>query len=163
MMWIFKYWKPLAATALAALLLGGIWGYGHSRYQAGYKAAEARQSEAVQRQTEAVLEKERQAAAALAAAQVEIEKERENAKTAVDNLRDELGRVRRLAETRRRALSETAPTSGTPDGQDAAAGWQLFGQCAERYAGLAEIADGQRNDLAEWQAYGRVVADTANK
>ena len=157
MTWIFKYWKPLAAAALFVLLLGGVFLYGHQQYKAGYKAAEAVQAEAVRKQTEAVLQQERRAAAALAAAQVEIEKERENAKIAIDDLRGELGRVRRLADTRRRALSEASGSAGASDGQDAAAGWELFGQCAERLSGLAEVADGQRNDLAEWQTYGKVV------
>ena len=70
--------------------------------------------------------------------------------------------MRAYAAVRSRSLPQTAGTAGTVD-EAAARGWQLFGNCAKEYAGLAEIADTQRNDLAEWQAYGRVVADTADK
>ena len=147
-------------------MVGGEYWYGAQRYSAGYRAAETKlkqqQSEALAKQTGAVLEKERQAQAALTAAQAEVEKEREHAKIAVDNLRGELERVRDYAAARSRSLPQTTGTAGTAD-EAAARGWQLFGNCAKEYAGLAEIADTQRNDLAEWQAYGRVVADTVDK
>ena len=163
---LLKYWKPLTIAALLAAVVGGEYWYGRQRYQAGYRAAETKlkqqQTEALARQTGAVLEKERQAQAELAAAQAEVEKEREHAKIAVDNLRGELERVRAYAAARSRSLPQTADTAGTAD-EAAARGWQLFGRCAKEYAGLAEIADTQRNDLAEWQAYGRVVADTVDK
>ena len=166
MTWIFKYWKPLAAAALLAAVIGGEWLYGRQRYQAGYKAAETKlyvqQTEALAKQTGAVLAQERRQAAALAAAQAEVEKERENAKIAVSHLRGELERVRTYAAARGGALPSTAAASGAAD-ETAARGWQLFGSCAKEYAGLAEVADGQRNDLAEWQAYGRVVAGQAEK
>ena len=165
-MWIVKYWKPLAIAALLAAVVGGEYWYGEQRYSAGHRAAETKlkqqQTEALAKQTGAVLEKERQAQAALTAAQAEVEKERENAKIAVDNLRGELERVRAYAAARSRSLPQAADTAGAVD-EAAARGWQLFGSCAKEYAGLAEIADTQRNDLAEWQAYGRVVADTADK
>ena len=65
-------------------------------------------------------------------------------------------RVRQTADAHRRALSQTAAAAGTPDGETAAAGWQLFGECTERYAAVAKDADELRNDSAEWQAYGKV-------
>ena len=164
-MWIVKYWKPLAIAALLAAVYGEYW-YGEQRYSAGYRAADAKlkqqQTEALAKQTAAVLEKERQAQAALTVAQAEVEKERENAKIAVDNLRGELERVRAYAAARSRSLPQATGTAGAVD-EAAARGWQLFGRCAKEYAGLAEIADTQRNDLAEWQAYGRVVAGTVDK
>lgn len=95
-------------------------------------------------------------------AQAEVEKERENAKIAVDNLRGELERVRAYVAARSRSLPQATGSSGAVD-EAATRGWQLFGHCAKEYAGLAEIADTQRNDLAEWQAYGRVVAGTVDK
>lgn len=163
---LLKYWKPLTIAALLAAVVGGEYWYGRQRYQAGYRAAETKlkqqQTEALARQTGAVLEKERQAQAALTAAQAEVEKERENAKIAVDNLRGELERVRAYAAARSRSLPKTAGPAGAVD-EAAARGWQLFGNCAKEYAGLAEIADTQRNDLAEWQAYGRVVSKMADK
>ena len=40
-MWIVKYWKPLAISALLAAVIGGEYWYGRQRYQAGYGAATA--------------------------------------------------------------------------------------------------------------------------
>lgn len=160
---LLKYWKPLVLVALLAAVIGGVYGYGHTRYKEGVRDTEAKQAAAVQKQTEEVLNKERQANTRLAEAQAQVEKEREHAKTTIADLRTELGRVRQTADAHRRTLSAGGAAAGTPDGQDAARGWQLFGYCSERLSGLAEVADEQRNDLAEWQAYGRVVADTANK
>ena len=54
-------------------------------------------------------------------------------------------------------LIEDAEAAAASDGKTADNGWVLFGKCAAEYAGMAEVADEQRNDLAEWQAYGRVV------
>ena len=165
-MWIVKYWKPLAIAALLAAVIGGEYGYGEQRYNAGYRAAETKlkqqQTEALAKQTGAVLEKERQAQAELAAAQAEVEKERENAKIAVDNLRGELERVRAYAAARSRSLPQATGSTGAVD-EAAARGWQLFGECAARYAAVAQDNDEQRNDLAEWQAYGRVVAEQVEK
>lgn len=164
---VIKNWRWFAGGAIAALLIGAFLGFGWYRYHTGYKDAttkiQAENAEAVRQQTQTVIEKERQAQAQLASAQAQLEKEREHAKTTIADLRTELGRVRQTADAHRRALSQTATAAGTPDGQDAARGWQLFGYCSERLSGLAEVADEQRNDLAEWQAYGRVVAGQVDK
>ena len=147
----------IACAVMAAALI-----HGQRQHKAGYLKAQTEYrraaAEAHARQAATVLERERRAAADLAAAQAEIEKERTHAETIITGLRGELGRVQQYAAGQggRRNLPATAETAGAPD-EAAAAGWQLFGRCAERYAGVAEIADRQRNDLAEWQAYGQVV------
>ena len=164
MTWIVKYWKPIAIAALLAAVVGGEYWYGEQRYSAGYRAAETKlkqqQTEALAKQTGAVLEKERQAQAELAAAQAEVEKERQDAKIAVDNLRGELDRLRQHAarQSSRRNLPATAATAAAPDGAESAEGWELLGRCAAEYAGLAETADSQAADLREWQAYGGAVS-----
>ena len=133
------------------------------QYKAGHAAATAKISadlaQAHGKQAEEVLRKERAAKERLAAEQTKIEKERQNAKTAIAGLRDELGRLQQYAENQRsRAnMPKTTAATGASDGQDTANGWLLFGKCAAEYAGVAEVADEQRNDLAEWQAYGRVM------
>ena len=99
------------------------------------------------------------AAGALSAEQAKIEKERQHAKTVIAGLRGELGRLQQYAENQRGRtnLPATAEAAAASDGKTAAHGWVLFGKCADEYAAVAEVADEQRNDLAEWQAYGRVV------
>lgn len=162
---LIKYWKYWVPALLLAAIIGGEYYYGEQRYNAGFQAAtaklEAEQEKAAREQAEAVLAKERRQQAQLAAAQSEIEKEREHAKTTIAGLYTELSRVRQTADAHRRALSQTAAAAGTPDGETAAAGWQLFGECTERYAAVAKDADELRNDSAEWQAYGRVNQQAA--
>ena len=165
-MWVAKYWKQIAIAALIAVLCVA-WRIDRaSQYRAGEATATARISAALaevhSKQAVAVLEQERQAAAALSAEQAKIEKERQHAKTVIAGLRGELGRVQQYAENQRsRAnLPKTAATTGTLDDEAIARGWTLFGKCTAEYAGMAEVADEQRNDLAEWQAFGRVVDGT---
>ena len=166
MMLVAKYWKQIAIAALIAVLCVA-WRIDRaSQYREGKAAATAHISAALAevhgKQAVAVLEQERQAAAALSAEQAKIEKERQHAKTVIAGLRGELGRLQQYAESQRgRANLPTTPaTTGTPDDEALARGWVLFGKCAAEYAGMAEVADEQRNDLAEWQAFGRVVEGT---
>ena len=159
-----KYWKPLAALAVVSLLFGGWQADRTLQYRKG-RADEAAKigltlAEAANKQAAAAREKERRAAAELAERQTELEKEREDAKIAVDNLRGELDRLRQHAARRSssRNLPATAATAAAPDGAESAEGWELLGECAAEYAGLAETADGQAADLRERQAYGGTVA-----
>ena len=166
MIWILRNWKPL--LLIAVLLITAIaWRFDRmAQYKAGEAAATAHISAALAevhgKQAVAVLEQERQAAAALSAEQAKIEKERQHAKTVIAGLRGELGRLQQYAENQRGRtnLPATAEAAAASDGKTAANGWALFGKCAAEYAGMAEVADEQRNDLAEWQAYGRVVEGT---
>ena len=159
-----KYWKPLAALAVLALLFGAWQADRAMQYRKG-RADEAAKisltlAEAANKQAAAAREKERRAATELAERQVELEKERQDAKIAVDNLRGELDRLREHAarQSGRRNLPATVATAAAPDGAASSEGWELLGKCAAEYAGLAETADSQAADLREWQAYGWVVA-----
>ena len=159
-----KYWKPLAALAVLALLFGAWQADRAMQYRKG-RADEAAKisltlAEAANKQAAAAREKERRAATELAERQVELEKERQDAKIAVDNLRGELDRLREHAARQSgcRSLPATAATAAAPDGTASSEGWELLGKCAAEYAGLAETADSQAADLREWQAYGWVVA-----
>ena len=160
--WLIKHWRPLAAAAVLAIL-AGLWQADRAhqyRLGAEHTAAsiKAKLAETAAKQAAAARNAERKQADALAAAQVKIEKERQNAQTVITDMRRELDRLRRHAETAARRMPAAGQTARPSDSKDAAAGWLLLGACAERYAELAETADAQRNDLAEWQAYGAVVA-----
>ena len=159
-----KYWKPLAALAVLALLFGAWQADRAMQYRKG-RADEAAKisltlAEAANKQAAAAREKERRAATELAERQVELEKERQDAKIAVDNLRGELDRLREHAarQSGRRNLPATVATAAAPDGAASSEGWELLGKCAAEYAGLAETADSQAADLREWQAYGGAVS-----
>lgn len=163
MIWMIKYWKP-ALAALALLALFGAWQYDRARqYTRGQtdKAAEISLAlaEAAKKQAEDTLNQERQAQRKLHAAQAAVEKERQDAQTVITDMRRELDRLRRHTAARA-ALPAAAASARPSDGTAAAQGWVLLGQCAERYAAVAETADEQRNDLAEWRAYGEAVAST---
>ena len=160
----FKYWKPLAALAVLALLFGG-WHLNRTMQYRKGRADEAAKisltlAEAANKQAAAAREKERRAAAELAERQTELEKEKQDAEKTVSAMRLELDRLRQHAarQSGRGNLPATAATAAAPDGADSTEGWELLGRCAEEYAGLAEIADGQTADLREWQAYGGAVS-----
>ena len=162
-MWLIKY-RKLTLAAIALLVLFGAWRYDRARqYTRGQtdKAAEISLAlaKAAKKQAEDTLNQERQAQRKLHAAQAAVEKERQDAQTVITDMRRELDRLRRHTATRA-ALPAAAAPARPSDGTDAAEGWVLLGACAERYADLAETADEQRNDLAEWRAYGEAVAST---
>ena len=168
MIGVVRYWKPIVLALVIAVVCTA-WRIDRaSQYRDGKAAATAHisatLSEVHGKQAVAVLEQERQAAAALSAEQAKIEKERQHAKTVIAGLRGELGRLQQYAENQRGRtnLPATAEAAAASDGKTAANGWALFGKCAAEYAGMAEVADEQRNDLAEWQAYGRVVELTSS-
>ena len=75
-------------------------------------------------------------------------------------MRLEFDRLRQHAarQSGRRNLPATAATAAAPDGAESSEGWELLGECASKYAGLAETADDQAADLREWQAYGGAVS-----
>ena len=159
-----KYWKPLAALAVVALLFGGWQADRTMQYRKG-RADEAAEisltlAEAANKQAAAAREKERRAAAELAERQTELEKERQDAEKSIGAMRLELDRLRQHAarQSGRRNLPATAATATAPDGAASAEGWELLGRCAAEYAGLAETADSQAADLREWQAYGGAVS-----
>nr|DAX75696.1 MAG TPA: Protein of unknown function (DUF2514) [Caudoviricetes sp.] len=159
-----KYWKPLAALAVVGLLFGGWYIDRTLQYRKGRGDEAAKISltlaEAANKQAAAAREKERRAAAELAERQTELEKERQDAEKSIGAMRLELDRLRQHAARRgsSRNLPATAATAAAPDGASDSQGWLLFGQCAEKYAELAETADGQTADLREWQAYGGAVS-----
>ena len=166
MIGVVRYWKPIVLALVIAVVCTA-WRIDRAKqYKAGEVSATARMSaalaEAHGKQTWEVLEKERQDAALMKEEQTKIEKERQHAKTVIAGLRGELGRLQQYAENQRGRtnLPATAEAAAASDGKTAANGWALFGKCAAEYAGMAEVADEQRNDLAEWQAYGRVVEGT---
>lgn len=161
-----NYWKPLAALAVVGLLFVAWQADRKAEYRRGRDEMSAEISAKLKdsfiEQEKQSREKEKKTAAAFVARQVELEKEKQDAEKINADMRVELNRLREYAahQSGRRNLPTTTPSARTSDGEEVAKGWQLFGKCAAEYAGMAEVADQQRNDLAEWQAYGQTVVES---
>lgn len=166
---LLKKWKLIAVLVVIVICVGAWQADRKAEYRRGRDEMSAEISVKLKdsfiEQAKQAREKEKKTAAAFVARQVELEKEKQDAEKINAGLRVELNRLREYAASQsgRRNLPSTTPSARTSDGEEAAKGWQLFGKCASEYAGMAEVADTQRNDLAEWQAYGRVVAGTVDK
>lgn len=166
--WILKHWKWVVMATLIIVVVSAWQIHGERAYQRGYAAATTKISADLAKvEAKRIAEaqaKEHAANQALYTAQINLEKERHNAKKSINALRIELDRVQqRAALERAKLMSQTTHATSTSDGEDAAAGWQLFGECSSKYAKLAEIADEQNADLHEWQAYGMVVQNQYSK
>ena len=130
----------------------------------GYNEAAAKYKrqalEAENARIHAVRQTEQQAAQTYAAKLQTIEQEKQNAQTANANLRRELDRLQQRITQQSRQGASVKNVSKTPRPSadaNAAQGWVLLGECSKQYAAMAEIADTQRDKLAEWQAWGEAV------
>jgi len=158
------YWKFGLALGVFAVLVSGCLMYGRQEYRRGHQAATAyyeKQALAAENaRINAVRQTEQKAAQDYAAKLQSIEQEKQNAQNANLALRRELDRLQQrvAAQTNQGGSVKNLPqTARASADADAAQGWVLLGECGKRYAGLAEIADGQRDKLAEWQAWGEAV------
>lgn len=161
---LLKKWKLIAVLVVIVICVGAWQADRKAEYRRGRDEMSAEISVKLKdsfiEQAKQAREKEKKTAAAFVARQVELEKEKQDAEKINAGLRVELNRLREYAarQSGRRNLPTTAPSARASDGEEVAKGWALFGKCAAEYAGMAEVADQQRNDLAEWQAYGRIVS-----
>jgi hypothetical protein len=158
------YWKCGLAFAVFSALVSGCLMYGRQEYRRGHAAATAHYEkqalEAENARIHAVRQTEQQAAQTYAAKLQTIEQEKQNAQTANANLRRELDRLQQriTQQSRQGASVKNLPETARPSADaNAAQGWVLLGECGKQYAAMAEIADTQRDKLAEWQAWGEVV------
>ena len=148
----------IAALAFAEYRALQIWrakGYNEAKnhYERQALAAENARIHAV-RQTE------QKAAQDYAARLQTIEQEKQDAQNANLALRRELDRLQQRIQTKTNqggSVKNLPQTARPPADANAAQGWVLLGECGKRYAAMAEIADGQRDKLAEWQAWGEAV------
>ena len=143
---LLKYWKPVGVLLLIVLIFTA-WHFDRAeKYRMGREAAAAEISNRLKdgyiEQAKQARSAEQKASAAFAERQTKLEEEKHYAD----------------AQNRSRNLPATTTAATASDGASDSQGWLLFGQCAEKYAGLAETADGHAADLREWQAYGHAVS-----
>lgn len=130
----------------------------------GYNEAKSRYEQQVLKaenaRVNAVRQTEQQAAQVYAAKLQTIEQEKQDAQNANLTLRRELDRLQQRVAAQANqggSVKNVSPTARASAHQNAAQGWVLLGECGKRYAAMAEIADGQRDKLAQWQAWGEAV------
>ena len=164
---IQKYWKYFAAGSITILLIFSHVLDRNRQYEKGRRSMAVEISNRLKdealKQADEVRQHEVKAANALAARQIELEKEKQNAEKINADMRTELNRLREYTavQSRAKVMPQTSPTSGAPYDERSSQGWELFGKCAVEYAGMAETADKQAADLAEWKAYGQTVIDSS--
>lgn len=157
-------WQVALAVLGVAILMTACHVQKQRGYAKGYAAAQAKFEamalSAENARVQAVRQTEQKTAASYAAKLQTIEQEKQNAQTANANLRRELDRLQQrvATKTNQSGSAKNLPQTARPSADaNAAQGWVLLGECGKRYAAMAEIADGQRDDLAAWQAWGEAV------
>ena len=156
--------KPLLYTLAIAAIAFAQYRALQRWHDKGYNEAAAKYErqalEAENARIHAVRQTEQKAAQDYAARLQTIEQEKQDAQNANLALRRELDRLQQriAAKTNQGGSVKNLPQTARPSADaNAAQGWVLLGECSKRYAGLAAIADEQRDDLARWQAWGEVV------
>ena len=150
----------LAAVAVAFAQYRALQRWHDKGYNEAAAKYERQALEAENARIHAVRQTEQKAAQDYAAKLQSIEQEKQDAQNANLALRRELDRLQQrvAAQTNQGGSVKNLPQAARASADaDAAQGWVLLGECGKRYAGLAAIADEQRDDLARWQAWGEVV------
>lgn len=139
--------------ACFALLIGSIVYNNHRQYKKGYAAGQADYKAAVAKQTQQSVSKVKDTIQQSTQQGIQDEKTLSNANSA---LRDELSRLRQQLRTRQ--AGNRSPVGKSNDDLATQRG-VLLNNCAERYAEVAERADSYRNDLYQWQEYGKAMSE----
>ena len=156
MIWIKNNWRYLLTMTLFALSVSIGYQYGADKVQARWNTEKLIQTQEIARQKDRVITIERQATEAILQKQKELENEKERTKIAVAGADTELNRLRNTINTLKLKLPN--PTGNTSSSEKALTkSWEALGSCASEYTEMGKVADEQRDELAQWQAYGQTV------
>ena len=156
MTWIMNNWRSLALVVLASLIAAIAYQAGADRVQTKWneeKLVHAQELMIANAKAQAI---ERKAQETLAQKQKELEDEKRNTEMAIASADHELGRLQNTLASLKRKLS-TPPQTSSPSDAALTQSWTLLGECAKEYQQMGQVADQQRDQLAEWQAYGETV------
>ena len=156
MKWFINNWRLLAFVTLITLAVALSYQAGAERVQSRWNTEKLIQTQEIARQKDRVITIERQATEAILQKQKELENEKERTKIAVAGADTELNRLRNTINTLKLKLPN--PTGNTSSSEKALTkSWEALGSCASEYTEMGKVADEQRDELAQWQAYGQTV------
>ena len=158
MTWIMNNWRSLALVVIASLIAAFSYQAGADHVQKRWdeeKLVHAQDLAIANAKAQAI---ERKSQETLANKQKELENEKRNTEMAIASADHELGRLQNTLASLKRKLPTTTSSSSTSDAA-LTQSWELLGDCAKEYQQMGQVADQQRDQLAEWQAYGSVVND----
>ena len=156
MTWIIDNWRSLALVVLASLIAAIAYQAGADEIQAQWdeeKLVHVQELIIANAKAQAI---ERKAQETLAQKQKELEDEKRKTETAIASADHELGRLHNTLASLKRQLS-TSPSTPSPSDAALTQSWALLGDCAKEYQEMGQVADQQRDKLAEWQGYGETI------
>lgn len=158
MIWIMNNWRSLALIAIFSLIAALSYQAGADHVQKRWDEEKLVHAHDLAIANAKALAIERKSQDALAQKQKELEDEKRNTEMAIASADHELGRLQNTLASLKRKLS-TTPQTSSPSDAALTQSWTLLGECAKEYQQMGRVADQQRDQLAEWQAYGSVVND----
>ena len=156
MTWIIENWRSLALVVIASLIAAFSYQAGVDHVQKRWDEQKLVHAQELMIANAKALAIERKSQEALAQKQKELEDEKRNTEMAIASADTELGKLQNTLASLKRKLS-TSSNSTSPSDAALTQSWTLLGECAKEYQQMGKVADIQRDDLAEWQAYGETI------
>ena len=163
MMWLIANRKIVAkfifaAVAIALLFLCYFAGEraGSDKVQDKWDADKLKQTQLLAEANQKVLDVERAAAELLAKKQKDLEDEKRKTEILMAGADSRLNGLQNTV-NRLKAQLSNSPGGSSQSNAAIAGTWDLLADCAGKYTAMGKVADIQRDDLAEWQAYGETI------
>lgn len=147
-----------AAGAIALLFLCYFAGEtaGSDKVQDKWDADKLKQTQLLADANQKVLDVERASADLLAKKQKDLEDANKKTEIIMAGADSKLSSLQNTVNRLKAQLSNSSSGSNQSNATIAGA-WDLLADCAGKYTEMGKTADIQRNELAEWQAYGETI------